>query len=262
MAQLDERLEARMNHGIELLRAHRSPPVGSQARVLAALEAQLGGPPDGGSDGAGPLGGGSVAYAAKLVGATLALTAAGLLTLRAGALLVHAIAGDDGRAPVAASSPQPVARESEPTIASEPEPTIDADPEPMIHAQPDPKRVDDQPEQARPPASPTQRGVDRPDLAAELALIEAARSAGGPAQAIASLKAHAREFPRGTLADEREVLWVIASCELGELDDAKVRAHEFSTRRPNSPLVDRMLGACPALASTITKTNASGHGPG
>ncbi|MFO7566365.1 MAG: hypothetical protein R6X02_27225 [Enhygromyxa sp.] len=254
-------LEADLARAVEALRSKRSPPAGSQARVLARLEARLGGgdPGDGGpaqGGGLGPGGGGAGAaagngaFAAKVMAVTLAMTAGGLLIVKLGVLTVRSFASD----PVplvesAISEPEAMATAS---IEVEPKPggdgPISGQP-PSVEAEP-PSRADREPPRAaskpRPLAAAAPSPAE-PDITAELALVEAARRARSPQEAIAELEQHARRFPSGTLLDEREALWAIASCELGDLDDAARRARALAVRRSKSPLIDRVAAACPAL---------------
>lgn len=268
MAEHDPRIEARMTRSVELLRARREPRVGAEDRILAQLEATVGGTPDGGGEGgagpqAGAGSGGAGAgplYAAKIVLATATLTALGLGALRLGAVLLG---------PSPAASPPPSARAEAPPSASEPaKAPVDASPpsEPVAD-EPEPPPAEVQPKakakaSADPPTSPEDPGTpaDADAVAAELALIEAARAAKGPRAVIEQLEAHAREFPEGLLVDERELLWTLADCERGQLDAATTRARSFIKRRPSSPLVDRMLHACPELEARMTKADQAGHG--
>ena len=115
MMKLDE-------HTRRALQARDGPPPGAQARNLAALEARLGGggdggePADGGPDPTGGelASGGQAVWAAKVVGATLGLTAAGLLVLGAGGATYKRLSGDD-EAVVAASAPNSAPDASTPT---------------------------------------------------------------------------------------------------------------------------------------------------
>ncbi|EDM76536.1 hypothetical protein PPSIR1_23314 [Plesiocystis pacifica SIR-1] len=259
-----------MTRSVELLRARREPRMGAEDRILAQLEATVGGTPDGGgSDGAGPQGGAGSGgagagplYAAKIVLATATLTALGLGALRLGAVLLG---------PSPAPSPARSARAEAPPPATAPALTPTEAP---VDAAPSSQPVADESE--RPPASvhgnakastpprtaPEDSGTsaNADAVAAELALIEAARAAEGPRAVIERLEAHAREFPEGLLADERELLWTLADCERGQLDAATTRARSFIERRPSSPLVDRMLHACPELEARMTKADQAGHG--
>lgn len=266
MAEHDPRIEARMTRSVELLRARREPREGAEDRILAQLEATVGGTPDGGgSDGAGPQAGAGSGgagagplYAAKIVLATATLTALGLGALRLGAVLLS---------PSPAASPPPSARAEAPPSASEPAkaPVDAAPPSEPLAGEPEPPPAEVQPEtkaSANPRTPPEDSGTpaDADAVAAELALIEAARAAEGPRAVIEQLEAHAREFPEGLLVDERELLWTLADCERGQLDAATTRARSFIKRRPSSPLVDRMLHACPELEARMTKADQAGHG--
>lgn len=75
------------------------------------------------------------------------------------------------------------------------------------------------------------------DLSRERSMIERARMASArldPAGALAALEEHARSFPRGRLAEEREVLAVGALADLGRPAEAEVRAARFRRRHPSS----------------------------
>ena len=102
-----------MRRAVAGLRSRRSPAPGTEARVLAAIELQLGGGPTGGGEPAMGGGGGSaaaggssapvtVAWIAKVVGATAGLTASGLLLLRLGAGVLQADADEPASAEVVA----------------------------------------------------------------------------------------------------------------------------------------------------------------
>jgi outer membrane protein assembly factor BamD (BamD/ComL family) len=78
-------------------------------------------------------------------------------------------------------------------------------------------------------------------------LVETGRSAlgrGDWASALAALDKHAREFPHGRLAEERDVLRVQALALGGRTDEARTRAEAFRARYPKSvflPLLDDAL---------------------
>ena len=76
-------------------------------------------------------------------------------------------------------------------------------------------------------------------LASERVLIDTARSAllrQRNEQALDALKRHAREFPHGRLSEERDSLRVQALANLGEVDEAQVRASQFEKTYPTSLL--------------------------
>jgi hypothetical protein len=92
-------------------------------------------------------------------------------------------------------------------------------------------------------------GDDR--LAAERSLLEIARVAlvrGQAAGALAALERHARQFPDGALAEEREGLLVQALVDARQYDRARERAARFNQRYPRSlfaPVVEQALGSIP-----------------
>jgi len=68
-------------------------------------------------------------------------------------------------------------------------------------------------------------------------LLESATAAlqrGDAATALSTLGRHARLYPRGALAEEREVLWVKALRAQGDDEGAERRAKEFRTKFPSS----------------------------
>jgi hypothetical protein len=234
MTQLDP-------HTRQALCALDQPPPGVEDRVFAAISAATGGGGGGGSDGGGtglPIGGEStLAYAAKVVGATLGLTAAGFALVAASAVGIRSTRSSPQ--PHVAAAPAVVAApniEAPPTTAdtlapTEPEiqPAIDETDPPLVR-----ERNTDAPKPA-PAAAPT--------LEAELALLELARSSA-PKEALAALERHRVEFQHGMLADEREVLRVETLCALGRASEAQTAAAEFLAGKPNSPLRSRLEPTC------------------
>ena len=86
-------------------------------------------------------------------------------------------------------------------------------------------------------------------LGAEDALIDMARTAVARKQgdvALGPLERHARDFPNGRLAEDREWLWIQALMEVGRVDEAKARATRFRSAFPRSmylPALDQVLPA-------------------
>lgn len=74
------------------------------------------------------------------------------------------------------------------------------------------------------------------NVKAEAALLERARTiaAGDPKRALALTKEHARRFPRGVLAQEREVIAIEALRQLGLREEADGRATRFRETYPGS----------------------------
>lgn len=84
-------------------------------------------------------------------------------------------------------------------------------------------------------------------MALERHWLDAARTAlsrGEPQAGIASLEQHAKRFPKGTLTEEREALYVRILAAAGNDSAAKARAASFQRRFPASifmPVVERAL---------------------
>lgn len=106
---------------------------------------------------------------------------------------------------------------------------------------------------ASPPAAALPRASTTPDasLRAERKIIEIARTALGRGQlagALEHLRRHARQFPTGELAEEREALMIQALAAHEDVDEARARADRFRTRFPHSlfaPAVDAAVRSLP-----------------
>jgi hypothetical protein len=70
----------------------------------------------------------------------------------------------------------------------------------------------------------------------EAEIIEQARQQlqNNPAQALALTKTHRRRYPKGILAQEREVIAIEALARLGKSKAAEKRAEAFRAAQPNS----------------------------
>lgn len=109
------------------------------------------------------------------------------------------------------------------------------------------------PVKARPPSSvaPSEIAEEMPGLEHELQLLERARtklSESQPAAALAQLRQHRAQYPKSSLEQEREALYVRALLETGQRAEAKKRAAAFVQRYPSSVLrgsVERALGTIP-----------------
>jgi hypothetical protein len=84
-------------------------------------------------------------------------------------------------------------------------------------------------------------------LGAERALLDMARTAVARGQgevAFGPLQRHARNFPHGRMAEERDWLWVQALLLTGRTSEARARAARFRAAYPNSlmiPALDRIV---------------------
>ncbi|HEX5657619.1 MAG TPA: hypothetical protein VFX59_10515 [Polyangiales bacterium] len=99
-----------------------------------------------------------------------------------------------------------------------------------------------------PVAAPVQEApAPASDIGVELARIEAAQHAlqrGQPERALAELAEHARAFPNGLLASEREGLRAVALCDAGRAEGRAAR-DTFLARFGATPIAARVRKACP-----------------
>ncbi|MDC0672006.1 RNA polymerase sigma factor [Nannocystis radixulma] len=87
------------------------------------------------------------------------------------------------------------------------------------------------------------------ELAREAALVAAARRAirdGAWAQAQALLATHAREFPEGTLRDERRLSQIVVACASGQVDAGRAEVERLAREQPG--LARKAASLCPAAA--------------
>lgn len=94
---------------------------------------------------------------------------------------------------------------------------------------------------------PAQKAREAPStLAEEIALLEKIRAAllaDAPTRALDHVREHARRFPRGVLAQEREALRAVAMCTAGQ-SGGRAKAKSFTRAHPQSPLVAKVRAAC------------------
>jgi TolA-binding protein len=105
------------------------------------------------------------------------------------------------------------------------------------------------PPTAQPSAKRAPESSAQESYAAELLLLRRAHAAYGSgdfASALRLLAAHARQFPNGRLAEEREALRVRALSSSGQSDSARRAAHAFADRFPRSVLLSRTMSAADA----------------
>lgn len=252
MLELDERTR----RDLDQMRTRQAPSAAAKQRMYAALELQLGSGPDGGDlDGDASGGSGDVGlatskvglgYAAKVVGATLALTVVGLVGVRGAVLGARALGDRPSTEHPSPSEPTAVSAPQQPNLAPPPpaEPsTLEAEAGAPEAPAPTPRK--------RQPASKATSEPSANSLAAEMALLEQANAARDLESKLTLLDRHADRFANGQLADEREVLRIETLCELDELERAGAVARRFLAKRPNSPLRARIQRACPKL--TVAK---------
>jgi outer membrane biosynthesis protein TonB len=90
--------------------------------------------------------------------------------------------------------------------------------------------------EASPGVTRAEPGATRPSLVPEDQLLEKARRAlaSDPNRALALTREHARSYPKGVLAQEREVIAIEALKRLGRSSEADARRGTFEERYPQS----------------------------
>ncbi|MHB8417700.1 MAG: hypothetical protein ACYDCL_06470 [Myxococcales bacterium] len=222
------------------------PPPGARDRVWARVAAGVAGPGTGHVRAPRTAHGGAVA---RLLGPKAVLAAVSFsLGAGSGAAVVLRLRPS---IPPAAVPPAPMAAATPPVEGpTEVAPSLAAE----VPAHPTPAH----PPARRPPAVSSQPAVGVPaqlsavadDLAAERLLVEQARTAlerGDAAAALAAATAHARRWPKGTLAEERDMLRIQALAGLGRAAEARAAAAEFEREHPHSLL----LSAVDALVKSL-----------
>jgi len=196
------------------------------AARMENLAAKLG-PAILGGGGAGGAGGAS-ATKASVWGSTL--------TKAIGACVVTAgvVVGAVGVRSALAPTPVPV-RVEEPVPAADGAnvhnaPTVASESEPVRPAASAPATAVAVPSARPSPVAPAE------DAEAETRLLHRAQDelGGSPARALSTCQEHLRRFPRGILAQEREVLAIDALVRLGRRGEATGRAESFARSFPSS----------------------------
>lgn len=223
----------------------RGPPPDVRARMTSRLLAALPSGPGGGGSGARPEPPASQAPPARMPQIPAWIAAATfVLGVGAGALATspRATTTTPTTSAAVASTPVASASPSERSPGTSPAPS-----EPSATLRPEdlPTAATGALAPPRPSAS-TPRAPGGGDLAAERAVLDVARTAlgrGDPAHALASTDEHARRFPRGALAEEREAIAVQALAQSGRAEEARSRALRFKKDHPESILLPAVLAA-------------------
>jgi hypothetical protein len=128
-------------------------------------------------------------------------------------------------------------------------------PAPIVTHLPVPAPIVDAGAPAAAPASTRRASESESDhasaLARERAIIDVARAAiaaDHTDSALAAIERHAREFPRGSLSEEREGLRILALSRAGRSHEAAELAARFRLAHPHSlllPAIDSALGNQP-----------------
>ncbi|HEY3595088.1 MAG TPA: tetratricopeptide repeat protein [Polyangiaceae bacterium] len=172
-----------------------------------------------------------------------------LFTLAAAASLVAVVSG--GAAAYRYQTVWRIERVAAPPLVLPPPPTVaragkapkPVDPEPSL---PEPTPAVE--ETVAPPSSVPARARAKPatpsraPLAGELAVLDAAAAAvaaGNHQRGLVLLDAYAKDYPKGRLALEAEVLRIDALAGLGDRDQAASAAERFVKKHPDSVLAAR-----------------------
>jgi RNA polymerase sigma factor (sigma-70 family) len=165
-----------------------------------------------------------------------------LAALAGSALVVGGFAAGRLTAPPPPRAPAPIALASSPPSA--PPPTAPA-PDSPITASPQAAPVAARRPIAQPSAPPIDAAPPAPsaDHEAERLVLDRARAAlqrGLPDEAIVTLMSHARQFPNGTLGEERDVLLIEAYVRANNLEVARRRIQDYRGHYPTGALRARV----------------------
>lgn len=228
-------------------------------RVAIAALPGAGGGPSGGAEGAAPADAPAAGTGVKAAGAALGAKgvaiAVAVALAAAGGLLAWRGSSDGDASAAATAAPAP----SPPSGAAETAPLARRDDgvSPATAPTDDPAPPDEvasssgvvAPAPRRTAAAAPSHAPIADALARETALVARARSAlpSQPAEALRALDEHARAFPRGELAPERDHLRVRALEALGRSAEAAALARAYPTRHPGSPYAPQVARALARL---------------
>ncbi len=244
---------------LALEQAHADLPTPEAlGRIAAGLEHGV--PPSGAGETAAASGGAHLPFAVKL-GAVLLVGGAAVVAL------VRVVEREPGAPPVASTPAQvATANASDPVVPAIPVPAADRSPPErgaMSTRVPSTARSDEvggpatpssagsggsTPAVRRAPGEAAETPATSPDSQSadrgpsEAALLGRAQSAlkNDPALAAALAREHARRFPAGALAQEREVILIEAAKRLGNDSEAKKRSGDFREQFPGSAHEERV----------------------
>jgi len=219
-----------------LARGRATPPMPDHVRaaLLAALPVAAP-PPSPPAPPAPPAAGAAAASAgvpaAWLIGG-VAVVAVAALAWNARAPENSAKQGAPSATPVVVVGPSRAAASVAPTPSEVALPVVSAFPEAPLRPSPRQK-----PSAAPSTPAPLANAVAESNLAEESTLVARARAnlAPSPAASLDAVEEHARRYPRGELAAEREYLRVSALRRLGRNDEARTRGQRYLTAFPASP---------------------------
>jgi hypothetical protein len=246
---MSNELDTAARRSIEAWTDHNGPPPGVAERAWSAIQARaaagdLG--PELASGGAGKAAAGWTLV--HVLGGALGILGVGGIA----ALIVTD--SEPEPAPAIASAPTSELSPSlEPTPNTPASPSVPPPVEPPAPAvEPastpsEPARPQERSRRPRPADPEPAPEIATDTLAAEMALLAAARKAlktGDADEALEQLAAHAEQFPKGALASERELSRVTALCQAGREAEAVKVARAYANKHPESPLAKRADAPC------------------
>ncbi|MBK6917613.1 MAG: hypothetical protein IPH07_09450 [Deltaproteobacteria bacterium] len=242
------RLSPEARAALDGFRASRSPDPGRRRRNLEATLARLDEAPVAEPVVVHPRTRWMLAFAAAVA---IAIATASLLHVSVARRDDAATPTQAAAAPVA--TPPLPARERRPAVLPAPAAT---DPHPRAPAAPmiaSPSSVGSRSPTRSSPRPPPAASTPTPPLAEQLFLetallsrIRAAVDAGDDPEALALLRQHAREFPRGAMLEDREALLAIVGCR-GGAATAAASAASFVRAHPRSPYAAAVRRACASM---------------
>lgn len=186
----------------------------------------------------------AAAATSSLSKVTLSKWALGVLALGAVAVpLWRSLGQHSGTPAVAPVVNAPPAMVAPASAASEPAPVQSVSPKAAAPDAPALEAEELRPTRSARPAHSEAKATAAPPLSAELAALDAARkslSHSDPASAMLALDGYARDFPRGRLKLEAEVLRIGALAKSGQTEVARKRAEAFLRLHPDSVLASRV----------------------
>jgi hypothetical protein len=230
---------------IDAEKACPDPPAEVGQRVFTRLAASIGLAP-GLPDGVPTTAGEGQLRTGLLQRTVTGFSKRGVVTFLVGAAVGAATYGTVSQVRGKPAPSAPMVIVAPPPLPAPPSPVPPPIPEPVAEPQP----VVTLPHRMR-EAEPNIRDARDRGLGAERKLVEMARSAlarGHTDRALSALRTHARSFPNGQLAEERDSLMVQALVAKGESAQARERAARFQKQHPGSlfgPVVEQALRSIP-----------------
>ena len=230
-------------------------PADKRRTMMAALAVKLALPGAGGTAGIATTTAATAGWLAALKPTLVAIgIAAGTLaSIGAGARMLE----PEPEPPPAVATPEP--KPSQPPVADTPRPAPRIEPAavaPTVEPPPPTAVPSAEPKAERPPPKPSRTTTH--DLQAELALLARMRDAA-PAKTLELTAQHRREFPRGELAVERDLLRIIALCRLGRDDEGREALARFRKARPAAAVPTSVETACNFVEKKPTKRQSPGQ---